>query len=90
MQACMAAVLVGVECLLSWALSMVPGAWSVSCAFCRSFVLSVGMPCLLFSLAGPGVWSFLRGTHMAFGHDYGELHGCGNDRETLTWDPAAP
>ena len=48
----------------SWAaLSMVPGAWSVSCADWWSFVLVVGVPCLLCFLAVLGVWSFLRVTH---------------------------
>ena len=56
-----AAVLVGVMQLYSWAaLSVVPGAWSVSCADWQSFVLIVGVPCLMCSLAVPGVWSFLR------------------------------
>ena len=40
--------------------SMLPGAWSVSCADWRSFVLIVGVPCLLCSLMVPGVWGFLR------------------------------
>ena len=56
--ACTAAVLVGVVRLDSWvALSMVPGAWSVSCADWRSFMLNIGVPsqCLLCSLAVPGV-----------------------------------
>ena len=58
--ACTAAVLVGVMRLDSWvALSMVPGAWSVSCADWRSFMLVAGVPCLLCSLAVPGVWSSL-------------------------------
>ena len=36
----------------SWpALSIVPGAWSVSCAYWRSFMLIVGVPCRLCSLA---------------------------------------
>ena len=63
MEACTAAVLVGVMRLLScpydgaWCSS-----WSVSCAFWRPFVLIVGVPCLLCSLAVPGVWCFLRVT----------------------------
>ena len=44
---------------------MVRGAWSVSCAFARSFVLIVGVPCRLCSLAVPGVCSFLRVTRSA-------------------------
>ena len=60
LEACTAAVLVGGMRLGSWdALSMVPGAWSVNSADWRSFVLSVGVPCLLCSLAVPGVWGFL-------------------------------
>ena len=43
---------------------MVPVAWSLSFAFWRSFVLIVGVPCLLCSLAVPGVWSFLRVTQL--------------------------
>ena len=47
----------------SWdALSMVPGAWSVSCAFWRSLMLIAGVPCILCSMAVPGVWRFLRAT----------------------------
>ena len=47
----------------SWdALSMVPGAWSVSCAFWRSLMLIVGVPFLLCSMAVPVVWRFLRAT----------------------------
>ena len=38
-------------CCAGWcyvtALAMVPGAWSVSCADWRSFVLTVGVPCLV-------------------------------------------
>ena len=64
LDACMAAVLVGSMRLDSRAaLSMVPGASSVSCACWRSFVLILGVSCLLCSLAVPGVWSFLRVTH---------------------------
>ena len=60
----MAAVLFSVMRLDSWAtFSMVPGAWSVSCAYRRSFVLILGVSCLLCSLAVPGVWSYLRVTH---------------------------
>ena len=48
----------------SWpALSMVPGAWSVICAYWRSSVLITGVPCLLCSLAVPGAWNCLRETH---------------------------
>ena len=68
LEACTAAVLVGVmrSRLNSWAaLSMVPGAWSMSCADWRSFVLIVGVPCLLCFLAVPGVWGFLRVTPSA-------------------------
>ena len=39
---------------------MMPGSWYVSCADWRSFVLTVGVPCLLCSLALPGIWGFLR------------------------------
>ena len=64
LEACTAAVLVGVIRLDSWAArSMVPGAWSVSCADWRSSVLIVGVPCPLCSLAVLGVWSFLRVTN---------------------------
>ena len=60
----MAAVLVVVMRFASWAaLSMVPGAWSVSCAYWRSFLLILGVSCLLCSLPVPYVWSFLRVTH---------------------------
>ena len=60
---CTVAVLVGGMRLGSCAaLSMVPGAWSVSCADWRSIVLTVGVPCLLCTLAVPGVWGFLRVT----------------------------
>ena len=65
LEVCTAAVLVGVMRLDSWAaLSMVPGAWSVSFADWRSFVLIsvVGALCILCSLAVPGVWDFLRVT----------------------------
>ena len=59
LEACTAAGLVGVMRSDSWAeLSMVPSAGSVSCADWRSFVLIVGVPCLLCSLAVPGVWVF--------------------------------
>ena len=55
--------LVGVTRLDSWAArSMVPGAWSVSCADCQSFVVTLGVPCLFCSLAVPGVRGFLRVT----------------------------
>ena len=61
LKACMAAALIGVVCLDSRAaLSIVPGAWSVSCVGRRSFGLIVGVSCLLCSSAVPGVWSFLR------------------------------
>ena len=54
------------SCCAGWwyadARSMVSGAWSVSCADWRSFVLTVGVPCLFWSLAVPGVWSFLHVT----------------------------
>ena len=50
--------------LLCAAHSMVPGAWSLSCADCQLFVLIVSVPCLLCSLAVPGVWGFLRVTHL--------------------------
>ena len=61
----MATVLVGVMGRDSWAaLSMVPGAWSVSSGYSPSFVLILGFSCLLYSLAVPVVWSFLRGTRM--------------------------
>ena len=63
MEACMTAVLVGVMRPDSWAaVSMAPGAWSVSCDDWRSFVLIAGFSCLLCSLAVPGVWCFLRVT----------------------------
>ena len=53
-QVCTAAGLVGVMCLDSWvALSMIPGAWSVSCADWRWFVF-IGVPYLLCFLAVPG------------------------------------
>ena len=45
------------------ALSMEPGAWSVSCAYWWSFVLISGLPCPLCSLAMLRAWSFLRVTH---------------------------
>ena len=65
MEACIAAVLVGVIYMRKWAaLPMVLGAWSVTCAYWRSFVLIVGVPCLFCSLAVPGVWSFLRVTQV--------------------------
>ena len=55
--------LVGVMRLDSWAaVSMALYAWSVSCTDWRSFVLIVGVPGLVCSLAAPGVWSFLRAT----------------------------
>ena len=64
LDACTAAVLVVVMRPDFWAaLSMVPGAGSVSCADWRSFVLIVRVPCLLCSWAVPGVWGFLRVTH---------------------------
>ena len=45
------------------ALSMVPGAWSVSCADWRSCVFLVrGVRLYTWSLAVPGVWGFLRVT----------------------------
>ena len=45
LEACKAAVLVGVMRLDSWAaLPIVPGAWSVRCAGWRSFGLIVGVP----------------------------------------------
>ena len=56
MEACMAAAPVGVMQLLGCPFD-VPGAWSVSSADWRSFVLNVGVPCLL---AVSGVWSLLR------------------------------
>ena len=61
---CRVAVLIGVMRLDSWAaLSMVPGAWSVSCADRRSFGLIVGVLCsFLCSWAVPGVCSFLHVT----------------------------
>ena len=47
LEACTAAVLVGVMRLASWAaLSIVPGAWSVRSAGGRSFGLIVGVSCL--------------------------------------------
>ena len=67
LEECTAAVLVGVMRLDSspgsWAaLSIVPGAWSVSCAGWQSFGLIVRVSCLFFSSAVPGVWSFLLAT----------------------------
>ena len=63
LEACMAAVLVGIIRLDSWAaLSMAPDAWSVSCACWRSFVFILGVSCLLCSLAVPAVSKFLRVT----------------------------
>ena len=59
MEACMAAVLFGVMRLLGCPFD---GAWSVSCAYWRSFVFIVCVPCLLCFLAVPGVWSILRVT----------------------------
>jgi len=57
----MAVVVVGVMRLDSRsALWMMPGAWSVSCAYWRSFVLILGDPCL--ALFVPGVANFLRVT----------------------------
>ena len=62
-----AAVLVRVMRLDSWApLSMLPGAWSVRCVDWRSFVLTVGVPGLLCSLAAPGGCGFLRVTPPLF------------------------
>ena len=53
-----ARLLVGVMRLDSWAaLSIAPGAWSVSCAGWRSFGLIEGVPCVFRSSAVPGVWS---------------------------------
>ena len=60
------AVLVGVMRIDPWgALSMVPDAWSVNCADWRSFVLIIGVPCRLRSLAVPGSWRILRVTQKA-------------------------
>ena len=57
----MAAVLIDVMWPDSWAvLSMVPGAWSVSCAYWRPVVFfGLSASCLLCSLAVPGVESFI-------------------------------
>ena len=65
MEAYMAAVLVRVMRLMSCPFD---GAWCLVCrsAFWRSFVLNVGVPCLLCSLAVPGVWSFLHVTHIDY------------------------
>ena len=64
LEACTAAVLVVVMRLDSWVtLSMVLGAWSLSCADWWSFGLIVGVPCLLCSLAVPAIWDFLRVQH---------------------------
>ena len=49
------------------ALSMVPGGWSVICADWRSFVLIVGVLCLLCSMAVPGVWGFFGVTRSCRG-----------------------
>ena len=62
----MAAVLICVMRLDSGSpatLSIVLGAWSVSCVGLRSFGLIVGVSCILCSSAVPGVWSILRVTH---------------------------
>ena len=61
MEACTAAMLVGVMRPDCWAgLSMVPGAWSVCCADWRSFRLIVGVSYLLCSFAVPRGCGFLR------------------------------
>ena len=70
LKSCMAAVLIGVVCLDSQAaLSIEPGAWSVSCVGSRSFGLIVGLFCRLCSSAVPGVLSFLRVTQRHCGQD---------------------
>ena len=50
-------------CYAAWLLCFpFDGAWSLVCGVCRSFVLIAGVARLLYSLAVPGVWGFLRVT----------------------------
>ena len=78
LDACTAAVLDGVMRLDCWAaLSMEPGAWSVLCRLCCadwwSFVWTVGVFCLLSTLAVPGVWGLVRVIHHALNTSKGLL-----------------